>query len=260
MSASAGATAKGVVHSGIYRGTVRHRRFDAVDRAFTVNLDLTYLDVDEIEQAFRGRWFWSDRRPAPVRFRRSDYFGPKDTPLREAVHDAVEQHLGFRPDGAVRLLTALRCFGYGFNPVSFYYCFDGQDQLVAVLAEITNTPWRERHHYVLRADERGRVTARFAKDFHVSPFQPMEQDYIWRFSTPGNRLLVHMENHAGDGKAFDATLVMSKQPWRTRTLVRSWLRHPLIGMQFVASIHWQALRLWLRRAPFFSHPRRRVPT
>ncbi|MFT4841459.1 MAG: DUF1365 family protein [Planctomycetota bacterium] len=247
-----------LVHSGIYRGGVRHRRFDAIDRSFSVRLDLAYLDVDEIKQAFQGRWFWSDRRLAPVRFRRADYFGCKDMPLREAVCDAVEERLGFRPDGAVRLLTALRCFGYGFNPVSFYYCFDQQDQLVAVLAEITNTPWHERHHYILPADEKGQVVARFAKDFHVSPFQPMDHEYLWRFSAPGKRLLVHMENHAAGSKAFDVTLVMSKQPWRTGTLVRSWLRNPMISLKIILTIYWQALRLWMRRAPFYAHPRRRV--
>lgn len=253
-------TAAALEHTGIYRGWVRHRRFDRFARTFTQKLDLAYLDLEEIEQAFRGRWFWSDHRPAPVRFRRKDYFGDPDTPLRDAVLDAVEQRLGIRPDGPVRLLTALRCFGYGFNPVSFYYCFDASDRLAAVLAEITNTPWGERYHYVLRADERGRVAARFRKDFHVSPFQPMEHDYDWRFSTPGKRLLVHMENHTPGAKAFDATLVMAKQPWRTGTLVRSWLRHPFLGIKIIASIYWHALCLWVRRAPFHRHPRRRVPT
>lgn len=251
-------TGEAVIHSGVYSGTVRHRRFDRVDHRFTIGLDLAYLDVDELPLAFRGRWFWSDRRPAPVRFRRSDYFGPADAPLGDAVREEVARQLGFLPDGAVRVLTCLRHFGYGFNPVSFYYCFDHDDRLRAVLAEITNTPWRERHHYVLPADDDGRVTARFPKGFHVSPFQPMAQEYDWRFTAPDSRLLVHMENHVDGCKTFDATLVMSKKPWRTATLVRSWFRHPWMSLRIIHSIYWNAFRLWWRRAPFFRHPRRQV--
>lgn len=247
-----------VRHCAVYSGTVRHRRFDRVDHCFSVPLDLFYLDVDEIPDAFRGRWFWSDRRPAPVRFRRADYFGRPEEPLGDAVRDEVEAQLGFRPDGAVRVLTCLRHFGYGFNPVSFYYCFDADERLRAVLAQITNTPWRERHHYVLPADDDGRVTANFTKEFHVSPFQPMGQDYVWRFTAPEGRLLVHMENRVEGGKKFDATLVMSRQPWRTGTLVRSWLRHPWMSLRIIHSIYWNAFRLWWRRAPFFCHPRRRA--
>lgn len=248
----------GAAQCGVYSGKVRHRRFDRVGHRFSVNLDLYYLDLAEVEQAFKGRWFWSDRRPAPMRFRRSDYFGPATQPLADAVLDAVEDRIGLRPDGAVRLLTCLRCFGYSFNPVSFYYCFDKREQLVAVLAEITNTPWGERHHYILPADDRGRVTARFAKDFHVSPFQPMEHEYRWRFTAPDKRLAVHMENYAADGKAFDVSLVMTRKPWRTGTLIRSWLSHPWMSLRIVHSIYWNALRLWLKRAPFFRHPRRRA--
>lgn len=247
-----------VVHSGVYSGMVRHRRFDRVGHRFSVSLDLFYLDLRETEQAFAGRWFWSDRRLAPMRFRRSDYFGRASEPLVDEVRSAVEARLGFRPEGAVRLLTCLRCFGYSFNPVSFYYCFDEAERLVAVLAEITNTPWGERYHYVLPADERGRVVARFSKDFHVSPFQPMEHEYLWRFSAPGSRLLVNMENHAADGKAFDVTLVMAKKPWTTATLFRSWLRHPWMSLRFIHAIYWNAFRLWWRRAPFYPHPRRRA--
>ena len=249
-----------VKHSGVYFGAVRHRRFDRIGHRFAIRLALVYLDVDEIEPAFRGRWFWSDRRPAPMRFRRSAYFGPKEQPLGDAVRDAVAARIGVRPAGAVRMLTGLRCFGYAFNPVSFYYCFDADERLVAVLAEITNTPWNERHHYVIAADERGRLTHRFDKQFHISPFQPMEHEYRWRFSAPGQRLAVHMENHDRGGKQFDVQLAMHKKPWRTSTLARAWLRHPWLSLRVIVGIYWHALRLWLRRAPFYVQPRRRAET
>jgi hypothetical protein len=247
-----------VLRSGLYFGAVRHRRFDAVRHAFTNRLFLAYLDLDELEAAFAGRWWWSARRPAPMWFRRADYFGPRHVPLADAVRDAVAVRAGVRPTGAVRVLTNLRTFGYVFNPVTFYYCHDADDRLVAVLAEITNTPWGERHHYVVVADgSGGPLRATFAKRFHVSPFQPMEQIYRWALTPPGERLAVHMQNEAGGAKVFDATLVLQRRPWTTRSLVAAAVRHPWMTMQVIVAIHWHALRLWCKRAPFHVHPSKR---
>ena len=250
------------LHSALYVGTVRHRRHDAVRHEFTVGAYMVYLDLGELDRAFAGRWFWSARRIAPMWFRRADYFGARDVPLAQAVRDAVANELGVRPDGAIRVLTNLRCFGYQFNPVSFYYCFDRHDRLVAVLAQITNTPWGERHHYVVGADAAhpaaDALHARFAKAFHVSPFQPMEHVYDWTFTAPGDRVVVHMENLAADARVFDATLSMQRRPWTTANLARVSLRHPCMAMEVVASIYWHALRLWWKRAPFHTHPKKRV--
>jgi DUF1365 family protein len=246
------------LHSAVYTGTVRHRRFDAVRHSFSTSLYFAYLDLDELDRLFAGRWWWSARRPAPVRFRRRDYFGPRDVPLAEAVLDAVARQIGRRPTGAVRVLTNLRTFGYVFNPVSFYYCFDRDERLAAVLAEITNTPWGERHHYVVAADPAKRtVRASFGKQFHVSPFQPMAQQYEWALSPPGERLAVHMQNRAGGETVFDATLLLRRRPWTTRSLVAAAVRHPWMTAKVTLGIHWHAFRLWCKRAPFHVHPSKR---
>ncbi len=247
------------LHSGLYFGVVRHRRFDAVRHAFSVRLYLAYLDLAELEPLFAGRWFWSAKRWAPMRFRRADYFGSPDVPLAEAVRDEVGRQLGVRPDGAVRVLTNLRAFGYVQNPVSIYYCFDRSERLVAVLAEITNTPWGERHHYVLGADPaRATLHGRFRKQFHVSPFQPMEQDYEWAIAVPGQRLAVHMQNRRAGTKVFDATLLLQRAPWTTGNLTRALLRHPWMTAKVALGIYWHAFRLWWKRAPFHTHPQKRT--
>ena len=237
------------MNSALYVGEVRHRRFADVEHAFAYRLYMTYLDLDELDEVFAGRWFWSTKRMAPVRYKREDFLGPAERPLIEAVRDRVEAKLGIRPR-SVRLLTCLRHFGHSFNPVSFYYCFDGEE-LVAIVAEITNTPWNERHAYVL--DARGQRRFEFEKDFHVSPFFGMDHTYRWLFTEPGESLTVHMENDT-DRKAFDATLTLRRRAITGRSLAAALANFPLMGLKVVAGIYWQALRLWWKKAPFFAHP------
>lgn len=252
------------MHSALYTGRLSHRRFAPVTHAFGYRVTLAWLDLAELDQAFRGRWLWSTRRPAPAWLRRSDYLGDPAVPLDAAVRERVELDTGLRPAGPVRLLTQLRTFGFCFNPVSFYYCFDASDRRVeAIVAEITNTPWNERHAYVLRAPDGAAPDAplrfRLAKTFHVSPFMPMDQDYDWRFSTPGERLVVRMENwHAGH-RLFDASLVLQRREITAGSLAATLARQPLASLTVLGRIYWQALRLWLKRAPFHVHPARRIP-
>ena len=109
----------------------------------------------------------------------------------------------------------------------------------------------------MRADGDRPLRARFDKRFHVSPFQPMEQVYDWALSPPGERLGVHMQNLAGDRRVFDATLALRRRPWTTRNLLAAALRHPFTTAKVIAAIHWHALRLWCKRAPFHVHPNKR---
>ena len=186
--------------------------------------------------------------------------------LDAAVRDRVQCHTGVRPRGPIRLLTHLRFFGYSFIPVSFYYVFDEADTRVeTIVAEITNTPWRERHAYVLPVGEAaGGARARrfnFAKQFHVSPFMPMDLRYDWTFGAPGNGLHIHMENRdaaqPGGPVTFDATLKLERQELTAGNLALALLRFPLSSLRVSALIYWQALKLFFKRAPFHAHPSRR---
>ncbi|NIM69443.1 MAG: DUF1365 family protein [Xanthomonadales bacterium] len=248
------------MNSGIFVGQVRHCRVAPVEHAFSYRLFMMYLDLAELDQVFRGRWLWSTRRPALARFRREHHLGRPGSSLEASVRDLVQRETGHRPLGPIRLLTHLQYFGYCFNPVSFYYCFDGADQQVdAIVAEVNNTPWGERHCYVL--DESGRPAAdrrrvhRPEKAMHVSPFMPMEVDYAWRFSPPGQRLTVLMETALEGRKVFDASLDLRRREITGPALAGVLLRFPLMTLRVILGIHWQALRLWLKRCPVFDHPR-----
>lgn len=250
----------GGLASGVYVGTVRHRRARPKRHELTAPLFMMYLDLEELPRVFAGRWLWSVGRRNLVSFRREDYLaGAAD--LRTAVLDRVESALGRRPAGPVRMLTHLRWAGYVFNPVTFYYCFGEGEGLEAVAAEITNTPWKERHTYVV--DGRGAgdraVHAEFAKAFHVSPFMPMEQRYRWHFRMPGERIVVHMENLDGEGRIFDASLSLRRREIGGGTLAWALVRYPLMPLRVAASIYWNAVRLRLRGVGFHSHPKWRNP-
>lgn len=248
-----------VQHSAIYSGVVVHRRHLPHAHRFGYRMAQLYLDLDELDRVFADRWLWSSTGRNLAEFRRSDYLGPPGMPLAEAVRDRVEQGTGYRPAGPIRLLTHLRYFGYVFNPVSFYYCHaaDGHT-LDCIVAEITNTPWRERFSYVLPVSEATRRGSmlhwEFAKRFHVSPFMAMERDYRWAFSPPGERLSVHMEVMQQERTEFDATLSLHRQPLNAANLAGVLWRYPAMTMQVITAIHWQALRLWLKRTPFHAHP------
>jgi DUF1365 family protein len=248
------------MHSCLYEGWLRHRRFAPLSHAFRYGVYMAFIDLSEIDELLRTRRILGASRYAPIAFRRRDYIGDADVPLDRAVRARVAQHTGAMPSGPIRLLTHLAHFGYCFNPVSFYYCFDARGERVeTVLAQITNTPWGERHEYVLRrTDEEGRIRERFEKRFHVSPFMAMDMEYEWRVSAPNRTLAIHMDVGSSSGpKTFDATLVLVRRPITDANLARMLALRPLMTARVIGAIYWQALRLYLKGAPFHPHPRTR---
>ena len=244
------------MNSAVYTGIVRHRRLKPAGHAFSYKVFMAYLDLDELPRLFERVPGWSARRPALARFRRSDFLGDPSRPLKEAVYDRVEEETGERPSGPVRLLANLRYFGYIMNPISCYYCFaeDGET-LQYLVAEVTNTPWNERHSYVLRADpDADWLRTDFAKGFHVSPFHPMEMQYHWRSNTPAEKLVLHLGLSEAGNDVFDATLSLERHEATRGSLLRHLARYPFMTAKVGAAIYWQALRLWLKGVPFHTHP------
>jgi len=265
--------------SCIYEGTIDHCRISPTRHAFRYRLFMMYLDLDELPRLFHKRWLWSAERAAPARFRRSDYPGDASEPLDTSIRTMVERETGRRPAGPIRLLTHLRYFGYGFNPASFFYCFDADGaRLEAVVVHVTNTPWGESHCYVVTsepcgdarsgsdtrvgADARsardtrngGDVVATRAKKLHVSPFLPMDLDHEFRFSLPGPSLDVRMVDRRGGEPVFDAHLALERREISGPALAGVLIRHPAMTARVLVGIYAQALRLYRKNVPFHSHP------
>ena len=239
--------------SAIYTGWIRHRRRHDRPQAYRHRIFMCWLDLTELPGLFRGRRLWRREAPAPASFHRADYHGDTRVPLDQAVRELVEARTGARPTGPIRLLTHLRYLGACFNPVSFYYCFDAADTRVeTIVAEITNTPWLERHAYVLPVNG-GRLRWRFPKAFHVSPFHGMDHLYEWAFNTPGHHLGVHMRNIQNGRVVFDASLALQRRTWSDGTLAQVWFRYPAMSLFALVMIYWHAFQLWRRGATFHPH-------
>ncbi len=244
------------MRSALYSGWVQHRRFAPRTHAFRYRMGLLYLDLSEQAQLFALSPLAGSGRFAPFAFRETDYLPEatrKGVALHEAVRDRVEEALGSRPQGRICLLTQPRSWGLAFNPASFFYCFDNGDQLMAILCEVSNTPWRQRYHYVLPASGEGRHRVAVDKAFHVSPFLPRELEYRMSFSPVGERLGIHMADWQGENKLFDASLSLQRQPLTRASLHRYLLTFPWMTGKTLAAIYWQALRLLFKRIPIFDH-------
>jgi len=226
-----------------------------VAHAFRYRLFMLYLDLAELPRVFAGRWLWSATRPALARFRRADYLGDAREPLDESVRRLVASRTGRRLQGPIRLLTHPRYFGYGFNPVSFYYCFAGDGETVeTIVAEVRNTPWGERHCYVL--DAGGAPAERFTTDkaLHVSPFMPMDVSYDWAFSAPTRRLGVAMSLMQDGRRLFSAALDLRRRELTRWRLAHVLVVYPVMTLKVIAGIYWQALLLKLRGCRTYTNP------
>jgi uncharacterized protein len=249
------------LQSCIYHGHVDHTRLQPHRHQFRYSVFMMYLDLAELDTVFAGRWLWSTKYFTLAWFRRRDHLGDPNQPLDEAVRDLVERETDNRPRGPIRLLTNLRYYGYVMNPVSYYYCYDAAGQNVeAVVAEIHNTPWGERHCYVITPRD-GEVSQpiryEHAKAFHVSPFMPMDLRYHWQFTPPGETLNVDVSLSKKEEHLFYAGLYLQRQPITGTNLALTLLKYPWMTAKVIAGIYWQAFRLRLKKTPYYAHPNAR---
>lgn len=242
--------------SALYRGIVRHRRFVPSKHEFRYRVAVPLLDLNTVSEELNIPGLLSARHPALGWFRRKDYAGDPNQPLSEMIRDHVETETAWRPDGQIRLLTNLRYWGFAMNPISIFYCDDSNNQLRYMVLQVTNTPWREKTLYVVRAEpEKRNQYDRFAKRMHVSPFHPMDMTYSCRFRTPGATLFFHLENHRSSRCESDATLLLERVPLTLPRLIGLVVRQPSMTVKTGLGIYWQALQLYLKRTPVHAHPK-----
>lgn len=238
-------------HDSLYIGEIEHRRFTPRENSFTYGVSYYFLDLEKASDMFNGKILFTFNKPGLLSFWEKDYLKAQE--VRETITDAT----GKESLGPIRILTNISYFGFCFNPVSFYYCYgvDGRT-LEFIVSVITNTPWGEKHRRVFEFQNKTKQVYEFSKDFHVSPFMPMEIDYTWVFENPDQRLSVFMQNRNPNesGVIFDSTLTLKREPLTKSAMVSAFLRFPFLTFKTVAAIYYQALKLYIKRVPVHTHP------
>jgi DUF1365 family protein len=245
------------MRSALYTGTIRHRRHSPVENSFRYRVYQLLLDLGELPRLDREIRGFGHNRASLTSFHDRDHLGGGDRPVRDKLADWLRDRGVDLGDSRVLLLTNLRVFGYVFNPVSYFYCLAPDDSLRFVVAEVNNT-FGETYCYLLDdAEPMGgeAVRSRREKAFHVSPFMRIEGiSYDWILTPPRDRLAVHIDELDDGEKYFDATLLLERRPLTSTSLAAALVRYPHMTARTIGMIHWQALRLWLKRAPFFRKP------
>ena len=245
------------MESCLYEGVVRHERLTPVNHRFDYRLYMAYLDLAEVPSLIRSGVL-SEGLFGAAAFARRDHFGDSKRSLDECLRDLVLRETAVEATGPIRVLTLLRCFGYYFSPLTMYYCFaDDGERLRAVVAMVRNTPWRERHAYVLWSGNQGETPGshRHGKKLHVSPFMNMDVEYRWRLNAPKENLAIAIDNAAGNEVFFRAALQLQRSPLTRASLRRMQFRYPFMTARITASIYHQAFRLWRKKCPLHSHPK-----
>jgi DUF1365 family protein len=246
------------MNSCFYEGRVMHRRHGEVEHRFRYSLCMAYVDLEELSSLVKRESFLSASRFAPASFLRRDHVGEPTQSLDSTIRELVSTETGNSPTGPIRVLTQLRYWGYYFSPLNLFYCFDRDGERVeSIVAEVSNTPWKQKHCYVLWSGNR-RVGSenehRHKKAFHVSPFQDMDAEYDWTLSSPGDHLTVLIRSRRSEQPVFDAAMSLRRRPWKRGTLPWMLVKHPVSTAKIVAAIYFEAFRLWLKNAPFYPHP------
>ncbi|MCA9099563.1 MAG: DUF1365 domain-containing protein [Planctomycetales bacterium] len=248
------------MQSCIYEGYITHQRYGPIKHRFAYRIYLGYLDLAELPQIVGSDRLISDRRFAATSFDATDMGWGQGDDLLGQVRRFLSNSAHIEFDGPVRLLSPFRHFGYYFSPLNLYFCYqvDGRT-LQTIVVEVNNTPWGERHWYVLDdvefATAQTIMQSEHAKQFHVSPFMPMGLQYRWRVSAPNESLSVGIDCLDGAKRLFSARMSLRRRPLDRPCLRRLSWRYPLASGRTTAAIYFQALQLWLRRCPFYPHPR-----
>ena len=244
------------MHSAIYQGSIRHRRFHPLEHAFSYQVFMMYLDLSELDKVLSLSPWWSKKKWRPARFERSDFLGDTALSLDKAIRNRVYEASGEQLKGPIRMLANLRYFGFNMNPITSYYCFDEHENLTHIVAEVTNTPWKERTSYVLKCDPEKRIQhLSFQKEMHVSPFNPMNMTYLWTCNNPANVLSLNLETMFDDERHMDATMALKRREINAGSLSGILIKHPWMTAKVASAIYWQALKLGIKKSPIYDHPK-----
>jgi uncharacterized protein len=245
------------MESSLYTGAITHRRFIPKSHGFSYPFFMYYLKLDEIEKIPSIGRLFSTTKWAFNRFFRPDYYGDSSQPLHVAIKRRMAEITGEEVKGPVYGLMNMRTLGLYFSPVNFYYGFNEDLNFTHFLAEVSNIPWNERYQYAHFVED-GNYTPTEPKQFKVSPFNPVNQQYTWSIQPPGEAIGVELGVNDERGLVFEASLALKREPLSKKTLQKQLFKKPVMTASIVAGIYWQALRLYLKQIPYIPYEKEMI--
>ncbi len=228
----------------LYRTSIDHVRHTPLKNAFTYRSYSWYVDVDHLPRL--------PRLLAPLAgFHAADHLGDPSGTLRGNVETFLATRGIGLDGGRITMLASARVFGYVFNPLSLFWCYNAAGDLRCVVAEVHNT-YGERHCYVLDTDDAGRASV--PKAFYVSPFNDLQGEYRMKLPEPGERLAISIVLEREGQKPFIATMDGDRRAATVRNILGAALAVPLAPLRVTLQIYWQGIRLWARRLPIIKRP------
>lgn len=250
-----------VFENAIYHGKVRHERHVDAKHVFEYGVYCLWLKVSDVDNV-GCRWPAIRRaRFGAVTVVADDYMALRlESTLMERLQGEIKDKMGARWEGEAYLLAQPRHFGFVMNPLSLFYCYDPNGSLRFIVGEITNTPWSERHCYVFDMASDEPMSAKnftISKEFHVSPFLPMNMEYTWRFNPPSERLAVGIWNRKDQRLDFEAHMTLRREPLTWANLMKKMLKMPMMTWKIWFGIYVNAgILFFIKRVTFYSHPKK----